>query len=295
MEKIKVAARHFWPNFYFNSSFFIAALKQVYQVEIINNVKRADLVFESCFPPRQVLPNRIVKKWKKWRGPGISGKRVFYSAEPLPLPVGTHHGIISYHLHLKENHFRWPVWMIYCDLGKDIRIRRKPNPDADFTTAQLTSVHLTSPKKFACTIFANPQHLRFKAAQWLERFGEVDVLGHSVNRPIFSKMAIMPDYKFNLCFENSIIPGYVTEKALQAKMAGCIPLYWGDPAYRVDFNAKSLINIYEYDCDFERIFATVDLEEVRQTPLLNEVPHHLLSNLAQFLERVMQAPASSVF
>jgi len=295
MEKIRVAQQHFWPGFNFDQSFFIAALRQVYEVEIIDQVEKADLVFESHFTPQSTLRVRAERKLKKWRGRHISAKRVFYSGEPYPLPVGQCHGVISYHLHLQDHHFRFPHWVSVCNLWKNTSWRFTPDHDADIVPAQLTTVRLTSPDKFACAIFGNRQHLRYMATQLLERFGKVDIFGKSVGRPIFSKMAVMPEYKFNLCFENSILPGYVTEKALQAKMAGCIPLYWGDPAYRVDFNAKSLINIYEYDCDFQKIFDTVDLEEIRHTPLMDKVPLNLLPDLARFLEGVMKAPSSSVF
>ncbi len=239
-----------------------------------------------------MLLNRIKNKAGKSLGIKIQGKRVFYSGEPFPLPVGTYHGVISSFLHLKDNHFRYPLWVSCCNFT---HAQCNTDPNGGFTSAQLTSVRLTSPKKFACAIFGNRLHLRFKAAQELGKFGKVDVLGSSVGPVVTNKMEILPDYKFNLCFENTIFPGYLTEKALQAKMAGCIPLYWGDPAYRVDFNAKSLINCYEYDCDFERIFAEVDFEEVRHTPLLNEVPTHYLADMAKFLEGVMRAPSSSVF
>jgi hypothetical protein len=298
MEKIRVAAQNFWSGFYFDHSVFTAALRLRYDVEIVDEPERADMVFESHWDPPRTYRNRAVGKWKKWRNLKISGKRVFFSAEPFQLPVGTHHGVISYHLHMQDpHHFRFPVWMLYCDFWKDAGGRMKPDPNSEFVPSQLTTVHLTNPTKFACTVFGNRQHLRFKAPQWLGKFGKVDIFGTAVGIPTNNKMEILPDYKFNLCFENTIIPGYTTEKAIQAKVAVCIPLYWGDPAYRIDFNEKSVINIYEYDCDFQRIFDEVDLEEVRQTPILSAgaVPLHLLDELSLFLESVMRAPQDSVF
>jgi hypothetical protein len=300
MERIKVAERGFWPGFWLDHSIFVQALKQNYDVKIIDDPRRADLLFEGCdlqcWAPTQKLPG-LAYKLKKWRDRKmkIPGKRVYYSSEPYSLPIGRYHGVISSHSHMRDNHFYYPFWVACCKLWKDTDWRHKHDPDADFLPAELTTVRLTSPKKFAITFITNAMHLRFKTAQWLERFGKVDIFGGAVGRYVPSKMAIMGDYKFNLCPENSLGPGYLTEKAVQAKLAGCIPLYWGDPSYRKSFNEKSLINIYEYDCDFERIFNTVDLEEVRHTPLLNELPYHLLPDMAQFLEGVMKAPLSSVF
>ena len=50
------------------------------------------------------------------------------------------------------------------------------------------------------------------------------------------KMAFMRRAKFGLAFENEAYPGYCTEKLLQARAAGCIPIYWGDPEVTTDFN-----------------------------------------------------------
>jgi len=45
-----------------------------------------------------------------------------------------------------------------------------------------------------------------------------------------SKLVYIRDYLFNLCPENDARhPGYVTEKLIQACVAGCIPIYWGHP------------------------------------------------------------------
>ena len=282
MEKIRVAARSFWPRFRLSGSIFAVALQKHYRVELVGEPERADLVFESYWPqtPRDEA--------------SIPGKRVFFSGEPHALPVGTHQGVISHHLHLKGNYFRLPLWVLYCDLWPSVQ-RCVLEVEAGFTSQELTSARLTNPSKFACSIIGVSNHLRLKAPRYLAPFGQVDILGRAMNKPVENKMAVMRDYKFNLCFENTILPGYTTEKALQAKMAGCIPLYWGDPAYRVDFKEKSLINVYEYDFDFQRILDTVDLEEIRHTPLMDKAPLHLLSDLGDFLEGVMRAPMSSVF
>lgn len=42
-----------------------------------------------------------------------------------------------------------------------------------------------------------------------------------------AKYKFLECHRFDISFENSLAPGYVTEKLLQAKVAGCIPIYWG--------------------------------------------------------------------
>jgi len=43
------------------------------------------------------------------------------------------------------------------------------------------------------------------------------------------KREVMSSFKFTLCFENCIFPGYVTEKIFDCFLAGCIPIYFGAP------------------------------------------------------------------
>ncbi len=47
--------------------------------------------------------------------------------------------------------------------------------------------------------------------------------------PADGKLETLSKYKFTLCFENAIFPGYVTEKLFDALLAGSVPVYLGDP------------------------------------------------------------------
>jgi hypothetical protein len=43
------------------------------------------------------------------------------------------------------------------------------------------------------------------------------------------KQSVITDYKFAICFENMVYPGYVTEKIIDCFRAGVIPIYMGAP------------------------------------------------------------------
>lgn len=45
-----------------------------------------------------------------------------------------------------------------------------------------------------------------------------------------AKRAVLSRYRFAICYENTVFPGYLTEKLFDCLLAGCIPVYWGDPA-----------------------------------------------------------------
>lgn len=78
----------------------------------------------------------------------------------------------------------------------------------------------------------------------LSKYKKVDSGGRYANNIGFNvanKIEWLKDYKFNICFENSSYPGYLTEKLFDAYMAGCVPIYWGDTTLRigVDSNIES--------------------------------------------------------
>lgn len=44
-----------------------------------------------------------------------------------------------------------------------------------------------------------------------------------------SKMEVLANYRFSLCFENMPMSGYITEKIFDCFYAGTVPIYWGAP------------------------------------------------------------------
>ncbi|MCL5886996.1 MAG: glycosyltransferase family 10 [Actinobacteria bacterium] len=47
--------------------------------------------------------------------------------------------------------------------------------------------------------------------------------------PSDGKITTLTGYRFTLCFENTIFPGYITEKIFDCLLAGTIPIYLGAP------------------------------------------------------------------
>ena len=86
----------------------------------------------------------------------------------------------------------------------------------------------------------------------LNTYKKVDSGGrhrNNIGGAVADKHAWLQNYKFNLCFENSSFPGYLTEKLFDAYNAGCVPIYWGDTSLRIglanengggDFNPSDL-------------------------------------------------------
>jgi hypothetical protein len=67
-----------------------------------------------------------------------------------------------------------------------------------------------------------------------------------VGGPVPNKTDFCRGYKFCIAFENSSAPGYTTEKLIDAWMAGCVPVYWGDERVGDHFNTKCFIHARDF-------------------------------------------------
>jgi len=66
------------------------------------------------------------------------------------------------------------------------------------------------------------------------------------------KRKYLQQFRFCLSCEHSSYPGYTSEKIVDAMLAGCIPIYWGNPEIDREFNPESFVNVTEYEQDAAR-------------------------------------------
>lgn len=66
---------------------------------------------------------------------------------------------------------------------------------------------------------------------------------------VIRKMEWLNKHRFSLAIENGSNPGYATEKILEAWLAGTVPIYWGSPTIRMDFNPKAFLNWHDFKDD----------------------------------------------
>ncbi len=64
---------------------------------------------------------------------------------------------------------------------------------------------------------------------------------------INSKAETLSRYTFAICFENMILPGWITEKIFDCFAAGCVPVYWGDPRVTAKIPAESFIDMRQFN------------------------------------------------
>ncbi len=84
--------------------------------------------------------------------------------------------------------------------------------------------------RFAVVLAGNPHPIRSLLSASLAQIEKVDTFGAAYGRPVASKMDLFKQYRFAIVPENDLYPGYVTEKVVEAWLAGCIPIWWGTDA-----------------------------------------------------------------
>lgn len=66
-------------------------------------------------------------------------------------------------------------------------------------------------------------------------------------RSYAEKHAILASYTFAVCIENAGIPGYVTEKVIDALNSGCIPIYLGAPDIEQFVSKDAFIDLRSFE------------------------------------------------
>lgn len=133
-------------------------------------------------------------------------------------------------------------------------------------------------RRFACAFIGNPTPTRFRAIAALGALGQVDVFGRAVGRPVGNQDEVSKEYRYRICFENDLYPGYVTEKAFDAWRCGNIPLWWGlDPAGYI--NKEAMLNLATLGGTQELVdrVSTLEQDESRRddmatAPILEKPP-----------------------
>ncbi len=155
------------------------------------------------------------------------------------------------------NYCRFPLWAASINwFGADNN--RLVNPTLiDIDECLVTHDGTSRREKFCAFVVSNPSNaVRNEAFNTLNTYKPVDSAGalfNNMGSGLFAglgggggerrKVEFFKDYRFALVYENSSWPGYTTEKLFHAKVAGCLPLYWGDATANTDFDERGFVNL----------------------------------------------------
>jgi len=280
---------NFWPDFNEENNFILEALADQ---EVSSPIKITS-VFGS--PPQSMLDRvlSLIMPTQKNHYSGIKPRRVWFTGENIRPPVGNHFdSFVSFDQDTYGGvNFYFPL--LYAELllrERQWSTRRGIDVDKNELLKERQSPKTKD--KFVCAFISNFEPVRMRALDELRKYGEVDVYGpHSLNTRI-SKYETAKEYKFMLCFENDLYPGYLTEKLLDAYMCETIPLYRGLFGQEEHVNQKALINAANFDslgsfCDYVGKMNELEYEETFKEPLFKTLP-----TLAPLIEALTGKPSS---
>ena len=225
MKTLRIFYTDFWPEFGIED-IYTPILKKHFN--IIIDDKNPDIVFHSVF-------NRMegIKKYK-------NSLKIMVIAENYRPDYSITDFSISFDPHTNTN-YRLPLWQVFNIMDNNFSQRTIHNNFERFC-----SFTVSNPSNFLrngmFTLLSN-----YKKVHSYGRYMNNDLSLSKDNqgkywRPIKEKFFIDHSHKFALVYENNSYPYYCTEKIMDAFIGGSLPIYWGDPMVKKDWNVDALIN-----------------------------------------------------
>jgi alpha(1,3/1,4) fucosyltransferase len=283
-EIIRVDFRYFWPAFSKNDNFFLDLLKKDYDVVIdpinpqivffsvfeTSSLKNTKKIFNLLKASYLSLQFKLKKKIYSifqlplplpYKMPSIKGNfiRVFYTAENIKPDMKKCDWAFSFY-HDKqmrnEKHMRLPIYVF--EEYSDYLIKK-----VDFERIKKEKT------RFCNFVYRNDVYFRNNFFKKLSKYKKIDSPGPCMNNmpkiasivsdprnPYKNKLNFLKNYKFTIAFENSLTPGYTTEKLVHPMMVNSIPIYFGNPEVAEDFNPESFIHIKDFK-DFDNVIRQI--------------------------------------
>lgn len=280
-----------------------------------SNFNRADLVIYGSFydlnaPRLRWLP----KSWRQKAGSvmdalekQLASRRftpvtLFHTGENLRHDHIKADYSISHDLNMPSNkHIRLPYWMEMIDWSHEGLVGNR-NPrygqllNLERLQAPLGNQFLQREQR-AVLMCSHLREPRASCLEALKKWIPVDGMGPYFNKDIkdhhssqFQKKIILEKYGYNLCPENGIYPGYVTEKIPEAFAAGCLPISFVDESVSTDFNPKAFINLaLMAHNNFEGLREALNVQELQayaEQPLIVNTPSIL--GFTKFIENLIR-------
>lgn len=217
----------FWQSFDWRDNRFVRALESQRQVTVLapSSPEVPDILFYS-------------------RGPGCAHLRydcvkVYFTGEnDFPDFNECDYALSFYESDCGGRNLRYPLYMLYeCD--------QAANPPV-LTDAEALG------RGFCSLVMSNASNCHTHRLEIIDAVAAYKPLAYggafrnNVGGRVAEKIPFIGRYKFNLALENSVMPGYVTEKLLEPFAAATVPVYWGAEAAKRDFNPEAFVNVNDY-------------------------------------------------
>lgn len=288
---IKISFTDFWQGFNEENNIITNILRDIFETEIvITRPRKADICFITIYGPNH---KKIIKRFPE--------KCFLFLGENVrPNSYDVKYSLSCDFNDYQKSNIRLPLWYLEIDwFNTNLGTIKVDEIEKKLINPGNLTPDILSKRKDCITIFNNQEGTRMDMYKKLINIMEVESYGKPFNNwfPTYSdyrsKIKKMGNYKFNFCPENSLYPGYYTEKCFHAKLAGCVPIYFAEPHVQKDFRKESFINMYDF-LDFNLL--EKHLKEIKDDysylaklinePLLKEMP--CLDEIKNFLCKTVQ-------
>jgi hypothetical protein len=245
-QSIRVAFALFWPGFTPDS--FKRFFPFVFDKYDLVLSPEPEVVFYSVFSPQfrpYADPRHRAPVTRLRSGDYL---RVFLTGENFePDMSGCEFAMTFSALVNHENHLRLPLW-VYEDRGWGY------GPERLIKAADTDWERIAREKTQFCNfVYLHEVPYRDAIFTMLNGYKRVDAAGRCLNNMngwtvpmapnrVAGKVEFFRRYKFTLAVENTIWPGYMTEKLVDPMFAHSIPIYIGDPQAQLSFDPASYID-----------------------------------------------------
>lgn len=295
---LNVGFEHFWDTdeviweHYFKTSHCF--LWEKYDVRY--NPEQADVIFYSLFQRNSShrLPSNVPK--------------ILMVHEPFDIVQNSAYdqfkAVISFSKSSQPNNIRIPYWVYRVfdqyashEFGSPAALSFDDFLNKNFIKARNPKL-LDTRQRFCAFVQGKSVPWRDQVFDWLNTYKTVDcggslffnlpdgaekemmarrLMGREANQ---QKFQFFYNRKFGICMENTMdMPGYTTEKLIDAYFAGCIPIYAGQFDQEDEFNVNALINVYDYgykDAFVNQVIGHDNTKEweldMRSQPLFTKFP-----------------------
>jgi len=168
--------------------------------------------------------------------------------------------------------FHLPVYSLWCDAADLIR-----PADADYRALARQKTEFCG---FLTGYVDRSVQVRTGFFRKLNALKKVNSAGTALNnvgygvRGTIERRDWLRRHKFYMAFENAAIPGWTTERIIDAFASFTVPIYWGDPTIASQFNPAAFIHRRDFDSDESciRHVLEVDADETLYLRYLSAPP-----------------------
>lgn len=262
VNSFRISFSHFWKGFSIESLFemfpFLAVDYELAQTD------EPEIIFYSCFDSANPVA-RMPGGAFGWNMPILDDSgavRVFVTGENVEPDMQKCDFAISHSAMIEHsNHLRLPMWS-FPGYKPEYLIKET---DKDWEEV------LENKRHFCNFVYSHDVTFRNRIFSYFDEYKEVDSAGRSMNnmdgwcieKGYDAKLEFLKQYKFTLAVENTVWPGYQTEKLIHPMLIDSIPIYVGDPLASTVFNPSSYVDFTQFTTVREMREYVIELDNDR--------------------------------